>query len=70
MKELNAFFSGSLKIFDNTFPYFFPVNVAIDGKGQNIDPTNMTLKNLTFSSVVYMKGYVQKAEYEGNPCVI
>ena len=66
MKELNAFFSGSLKIFDNTFPYFFPVNVAVDGKGHDIDPTKMTIKDLTFSSVVYMKGYIQKADQDKN----
>lgn len=66
MKGLNAFFSGSMKIFDNSFPYFFPSNYAVDGKGNLIDPTNMTLKNLTFSTNVFMKGYVEPEKYECN----
>lgn len=59
MKELNAFFSGSLKIFNNTFPYYFPSNYALDGKNNQIDPTNLTLKNLTFSTKVFVKGYIE-----------
>lgn len=58
MKELNAFFSGSMKVFNNTFPYFFPSNLALDGKDNQIDPNNLTLKNLTFSTKVFVKGYI------------
>lgn len=39
MKEINAFFSGSIKNFKNTFPYFFPANNVRDGEGKLVDPT-------------------------------
>ena len=48
-----------MKVFHNTFPYFFPANVAIDGKGNQVDPTNMTMKNLTMSLFVHTKGYIE-----------
>jgi hypothetical protein len=60
MKEMNAFFSGSMKVFENTFPYFFPANIAIDGKGNTIDPTNMTINDFKFGMLTYAKGYIEK----------
>lgn len=46
MKELNAFFSGSMKIFNNSFPYFYPSNLALNKEGKIIDPTKMDLKDI------------------------
>jgi hypothetical protein len=58
MKELNAFFSGSLKVFKNSFPYFFPTNMAIDANGKQIDPTTLSMKDLTWSTNVFVKGHI------------
>ena len=33
MKLGNAFFSGSMKIFKTSFPYFYPANVHYDKNG-------------------------------------
>jgi len=41
MKLENAFFSGSMKIFKTSFPYFYPANVHYDKKGQNFDPNTI-----------------------------
>ena len=63
MKEINAFFSGSLKQFSDTFPYFFPANNVLDD-GKKLDPTDLTLKNLTYSTVSTVKGYIEAEQYE------
>ena len=69
MKELNAFFSGSIKNFQNTFPFFFPANNVIDGD-KKLDPTELGFKNLTYSTVSTMKGYVSKETYDSNHILI
>lgn len=55
---MNAFFSGSVKGFSSTMPFFFPSNVNYDDKNPDINPNNCTLKDIDFSIVTYMKGYV------------
>ncbi len=44
MKENNAFFSGSVKVFKTSFPYFYPANIHTDAKGNNIDPQSKSFK--------------------------
>ena len=62
---MNAFFSGSVKGFSTTMPYFFPSNVNFDDKHSDINPNNSTLRDFDFSIVSYVKGYIEKDEYEG-----
>lgn len=57
MLEVNAFFSGSMKYYRTTFPYFFPANNVTDD-GKVIDPTNSTMRDLTAKTVVLAKGYI------------
>ena len=59
MKLGNAFFSGSMKIFKTSFPYFYPANIHCDKNGKDFDPTTMDLKDLTFGSKYYVKGYIK-----------
>lgn len=64
MKELNAFFSGSMKIFNNSFPYFFPSNYALNKEGELVDPTKSKMKDIQFGSKVLVKGYIEPEKYE------
>jgi len=48
-----------MKVYDNTFPYYFPSNLAVDGKGNVVDPTKMSSKDLTLGSKVWVKGYIE-----------
>ena len=57
---MNAFFSGSVKGFSTTMPYFFPSNVNYDDKNPKINPNNATRDNIDFSIVSYLKGYIEK----------
>lgn len=57
MKEYNAFFSGSMKLMNNTLPYFFPANVVLDN-GKPIDPTVSTFKQLTMDTITHVKGVI------------
>ena len=59
MKLDNAFFSGSMKIFKSSFPYFYPANIHYDKNGKNFDPNSMELKDLGFGSKYYVKGYIE-----------
>ena len=64
MKLENAFFSGSMKIFKTSFPYFYPANVHYDKEGKSFDPNTMELKDLQFGSKYYMKGFIEASEYK------
>ena len=47
-------------------PYFFPSNVNYDDKHPDVDPNNSTLRDLDFSLISYLKGYIKQEEYEGS----
>ena len=52
---MNAFFSGSVKVF-NTLPFFFPANIH-KSNGTEFDPNGDT-SHLGFGDIEYhMKGY-------------
>ena len=60
MKEGNAFFSGSVKVFKTSFPYFYPANIHTDSKGKDIDPQTIAFNKLPYSMRYYFKGTVEK----------
>ena len=47
-----------MKVFKNSFPYFFPTNMAIDPNGKQIDPTKLSMKDITWSTNVFVKGHI------------
>ena len=60
----NAFFSGSMKFFKTSFPYFYRANVHYDREGKKFDPNTMDLKDLQFGAKYYVKGYIQDEQYK------
>ena len=59
---MNAFFSGSVKVFP-TIPFFFPANIH-RSNGTDFDPQGDTSK-VDFHALDYFaKGYIEKDEYE------
>ena len=59
---MNAFFSGSVKVF-STIPFFFPANIH-KSNGTDFNPQGDTSKVDFYSLEYFMKGYVEKREYE------
>lgn len=54
----------------DTFPFFYPSNLNIDGKGRLIDPTNSTIYNISTNSTSTVKGYIPAENYECKNSVI
>ena len=65
MSEMNTFFSGSVKIFWDSLPFFYPSNLNINSKGELIDPTTSTMDAISTNSTTKMKGYIPAATYNG-----
>ena len=62
MIEVNAFFSGSVKDVYSTYPAVFPANHVYD-QGKRLDPTKLTIKNLTITTVCTVEGVIPEEEY-------